>query len=162
MNKYPIDKYPASFYLNQFKPENIHIFPYRASGHYVKEGDEFTKVESAGEATFYLDEELAQGMLTIAYGEKGLDFEIYFPAESGIINSKNLSLIKEILADLPILDAIAREIPAGDDYEEYLGYIIIITDANIELRYLSSTINTDWGVYFKKMPDNSWYFEGLA
>lgn len=161
MKKYRIDKYPASFYLNQFKSENIHIFPYRAAGHYVKEGDEFTKVESAGEGTFYLDEELSKGMLTIEYGEKGLAFEIYFPAENGIINSKNISLIKEVLADLPVLDAIAREIPAEDDYEEYLGYIII-TDADIELRYLSSTINTDWGAYFKKMPDSSWYFEGLG
>jgi hypothetical protein len=78
-----------------------------------------------------------------------------------VIDAKYVSLCKEILAVLPSLDAIARQVPSQIYHEEYFAYIYL-DDTEIELHYFASTVNTEWSAYFKKRQDGSSHFEGLG
>lgn len=162
MDKYRIDKFPVSYYLNQFRAEDVEILPYREAGYYLIEKGELKKVESStnGKA-YHFSEQLPQGVVTISYGEDELDFDIYFPVENGIVDMRFIDLAREILAELPSLDAIARKVPSELDHEEHLAYINL-DDSEIELHYFASTVNTEWSAYFKKQQDGAWHFEGLG
>ena len=160
MDKYRIDKFPVSYYLNQFKAEDIEVLPYREAGYYLIEKGELKKVESStNEKADHFSEQLPQGIVTISYGED--EFDIYFPVEKGVVDMRFIALAKEILAELPSLDAIARKVPSEFDHEEHLAYLCL-GDSEIELHYFASTVNTEWSVYFKKQQDEAWHFEGLG
>jgi hypothetical protein len=162
MNKYRIDNKPAEYYLDQFKPENIEVLPYREAGFYLlKKG----KLEQADDSrkgrAYHFSEQLPQGVATILYGFDDLDFDINFPVKDGKVDTLFINLAKEILAQLPALDSRAREVPTDFDHEEHLAYIDV-SESEIELHYFASTVNTEWGAYFKRMTDGSWNFEGLG
>ncbi|MET1257466.1 hypothetical protein [Aliikangiella maris] len=54
MDKYRIDKFPVSFYLNQFRAEDIEVLPYREAGYYLIEKGELKKVENSSKGKAYI------------------------------------------------------------------------------------------------------------
>lgn len=140
MNKYRLDIKPSSYYSGLFREDEIEIVPsYDRSGIILREYQE-------------------QGMCEI-----GEEFGIYFPSENNKVDREYIEIAKNVLSQIAELDAEARSITGKDnfDHEEYLAYIEIGKD-EIELNYFASTVNTEWGAYFKRQSDGNWRLEKVG
>ncbi|MFC3150028.1 hypothetical protein ACFOEK_03225 [Litoribrevibacter euphylliae] len=176
MNKYSLDKYPSSLYLEAFNSSEVKIIPYQEEGLYrihkgkktkiAKENRGYTmtqleQMRQRGIVEIYLSEHAEHGFCEI--GPEDRSFEVILEAHNGSVEKQIIENAKAIISRIAEMDTEARDRTYNpqDNYEEELAYIVIKLD-KVELHYFATTVNTEWGVYFKKKEDNHWHYEGLG
>ena len=176
MHKYSLSKYPSSLYLNDFNSKELIIVPYQEAGLYRIHKGEKTKIaernrgytmvqleqmRQKGIVEIYLSEHAEHGFCEI--GPEDRSFEVILEAEDGCIEGQIIKNAKSIISHIAEMDAEARDrsYKPEENYEEELAYIDVKLD-EVELHYFATTVNTEWGAYFKKKEDGSWHYEGLG
>jgi hypothetical protein len=140
MNKYRLDVNPSSYYAAQLRRESIEIVPYRPAGSLpTKPG-------------VYLAERPEQGVITI----KGpVDFVVCLPSTGGLIKDGDIETAREVLDQIAEMDAEARTLDDGEDYEEELAYVEIAAD-EVRFHYIANACNTEWDIDFQRRRDGAW------
>lgn len=176
MYKYSLDKYPSSLFLEDFNSTELKIVPYQKAGLYriqkgkkteiTERGRDYTMVQleqmrHRGIVEIYLHEQAEHGFCEI--GPEDRSFEVILEAQGGRIDEKIMENAKTIISQIVEMDIEARNrsYSPKESSEEELAYIDIKLD-EVELHYFATTVNTEWGAYFKKNEDGSWYYEGLG
>ncbi len=86
---------------------------------------------------------------------------IYFPEQEIPPHEKLLDEAIHVIKILPELDKRANQSEESENYKPYLMNIYLTTE-ELELRYCSEIVNTEWGAYFIKNQANDWEFEELG
>jgi hypothetical protein len=140
MNKYRLDVNPSSYYASQFRPENVEVVPYRPAG------------SPPNKPGLYLGTRPEQGMITI----KGpSEFAVCLPSKAGRIRDGDIETAREVLNQIAEMDAEARALDDGQDYEEELACVEIAV-GEVRLHYVASTCNTEWAISFWRRPGGAW------
>ena len=181
MNKYSLSKYKSSVYLDDFNTKKIEIIPSQEPGLYYFTNGEKIKItekeqKSRGICTHqlhHLYDDVEHGYCEI--GPKDRRFGVRLETENGEIKDGVLDLAKKIISQIVEMDAEVRakqeEVEANlikakldylnEDFEEALAYIDIQLD-DVELHYVATTCNTEWGVSFYKDANEQWCYGDLG
>lgn len=146
MGKFRLSNFPytSSDYLALFKEEKVAIQPYRKGGNYKIVNGELVASPEGGMNLMTQEE---HGLIKIDTGE--IQFDIELGSSMGVVDPELIGVAKEVLSQIVELDSAARLLPSDIDYEEYLLFIKI-SRSEVELHYVSDTVNTSWGVFFER------------
>jgi hypothetical protein len=176
MYKYSLEKYSSSLFLDDFNSKEPKIIPHQEAGLYRIHNGKKTKIteKSRGYTMVQLEQMRHRGIVEIylqeheehAFCEIGPDdrsFEVILETQSGIIDEQIIDNAKMIISQIVEMDKETRDrsFDPKNDLEEELAYIDIKLD-EVELHYFATTVNTEWGAYFKKKQDGKWHYEGLG
>lgn len=159
MNKYRLSKHPSSYYCALFFEEAIVVHSYREGGYYLIENGKLLKVNEGFPGSIRLSVEPEHGFFSIKAGE--LEFDIYLESSDLSIPPEVIELTRDVLSHIVEMDTAARSRPDQIDYEEQLAYVNI-SRSEIELHYYSTTVNTEWGAYFKRDANGTFQFDTLG
>jgi hypothetical protein len=100
------------------------------------------------------------GIATI--GEGDLEFEVLMPTEAGHIPPRHVATARSVLSQIVEMDDAARAVPnpTDHDFDEALTYVVI-GNADVELHYYATTVNTEWGIYFTPNGQGGWDCRGF-
>ncbi len=176
MQKYSLGKYPSSLYLDDFDSSELKLVPYQEAGLYRIHKGEKTKIaeKSRGYTMAQLEQMRHRGIVEIylseheeygfcEIGPEDRSFEVILESQNGCIEEQIIENARNIISQIVDLDAEARDRSYNSKYnhEEELAYIDIKVD-EVELHYFATSVNTEWGAYFKKKEDGNWHYEGLG
>lgn len=87
---------------------------------------------------------------------------IYFLEQTLPLSPELFELAEGVLGSLGQLDHQANTHSNLEKYDPYLMDIYVSQDGEIELRYCSNVVNTEWGAYFRKTQGGQFEFVELG
>jgi hypothetical protein len=87
---------------------------------------------------------------------------IYFPGQQLCLAPSIANLAEEVLRNLVDLEHKANSVANAEEYEPCLMNIYVLADGEIELRYCSGVVNTEWGAYFRRKEEGEIEFVELG
>jgi hypothetical protein len=176
MYKYSLDKYESSLFLNEFINKKLILHPARESGLYRFQKGKRTKIAEVsrgysaaqleqmrhkGIVEIYLSEDVEHAFCTL--GPEDREFDVRIESKGGKVEEGIMEDARTIISQIVELDKEARDRThkESEDHEEELAYIDIKHN-EVELHYYATTVNTEWGTFFRKSKDGRWTFEGIG
>lgn len=138
MRKYSLSRHPAGHYPKYFRPDALVFVPSWLDD---RRGPPREQPEQ----------------YKCRVGEDELAFHVYIESHKGAVVPDLVEVSREVLAHIVELDSFASEIDPSDEYQGQLVYVEI-TRKEIHLRYHSTTVNAEWGMYFKRVGPGEFEF----
>ncbi|MEJ2610968.1 MAG: hypothetical protein P8179_13005 [Candidatus Thiodiazotropha sp.] len=176
MNEYSLNKYKSSEFLDDFKSKNIEIIPYQEAGLYRFQNGKKTKIENRnssftmaqleqlhhrGIVEIKLHEEVEHGYCEVGFEDR--NFGVRLETKDGQLIDGIMEIAIDVISKIVEMDSEVREKTkdSNENYEEAIAYIDISL-REVELHYYANTVNTEWGAYFVRQENGTWFFEGLG